>query len=625
MNLMNKKEKIFLALAYAVTAILTLLPFFEVGFTNSDDFQYYNTAHNSLDYWFEDASIYAKIAGRFYFLITKYFYYVPYLIDNMFWTKFMQYAPLFACYLLSAQIVYLIFDSKRLGALTLLVLVFNMSIGLCWFYVPTAYPFFFTFSFMIFLLGVLLYVNYTKKDGYWRIILSSVLFFISYLFYENYLVFAVIFCCCVFARNWKKTGFVTMLKSKSFYKETVPYAVSLVVYMICYIGYRQYVVRTGENADFYGGTVLSPEFSWANFFTIVYRCTIYTLPGMPYSRHYADVAANSLFVSGHYDNIWFIVTHASAVAYVNALLQCGILWTLVRKTRFAELSGKGIALGFVTSLLFAFSSHILIAISYKYNYGLANVIWCYVPTFYSYFGVMLAIAFLIVASLKYISNNKVASAVGVVWCVLLAVFSLINSYTNDSLKREWVKSQNRVTVVELMAKDGLFDNVPDESIIYTEQLHNTSRIGLSLCYETNDFENLISRVSGKHYYMEDNWNDLLAEVDKRPESPVYLMQVTESKKYGELLLAISHVSSMDGDASNVVADKADIVYYSPTKDYVLYYNLGADHRLSKSVNVVSNDKNREITHVSLEEEGMNPFGFSVSNIVVPTADTIYLP
>ena len=38
---MSKQEKVFWFLAYTATAVLTLLPFFHVGFTTSDDFQYF--------------------------------------------------------------------------------------------------------------------------------------------------------------------------------------------------------------------------------------------------------------------------------------------------------------------------------------------------------------------------------------------------------------------------------------------------------------------------------------------------------------------------------------------------------------------------------------------------------
>ena len=82
-----KVKTLLTYLGLAVTAVLTLIPFFSVGFTTADDFQYYNTAQTSWQIWMADAKIYAESTGRFYFLVTKVFYYVPYLIDSFGYTK----------------------------------------------------------------------------------------------------------------------------------------------------------------------------------------------------------------------------------------------------------------------------------------------------------------------------------------------------------------------------------------------------------------------------------------------------------------------------------------------------------------------------------------------------------
>ena len=218
---MSKKEKLFWLLAYATTLLLTLLPFFQVGLTNTDDFQYYNTSHFP-GQWVFDATVYAHGAGRFYFLLTKYFYYVPYLFDNYALTKFIQYFTTACSYALFSFLVYKMFRSKRLGALTGLLLIFNMSLGIDNFYPPTSFPFYFHFSLIIFLAGLLLYVNYCEKGGYWRVIVSAALVLLACLFYENYILFSVFFIIFVIVKEWCRNGFVAMMKSKEFYKRLCP-------------------------------------------------------------------------------------------------------------------------------------------------------------------------------------------------------------------------------------------------------------------------------------------------------------------------------------------------------------------------------------------------------------------
>ena len=280
---MSKREKIFWILAYASTAILTLLPFFLVGVTTADDFEYYNTAQGNWNQWMEDAEFYAHRSGRFYFLFTKFFYLIPYLIDSFGWTKFVQYFTLNLSYILFAYLIYRIFKSSRLSMLTLLLLIFNMGVGYGWHNPPVSYPFYFPFSLIIFLCGILVFINYTEKKGYWRVIVSAVLLFLSFLFYEDYLVFALLFCCYILIRNWQNSGFKKLWKSKDFYKELVPYAVALILYMICYIGYRYYLVHILGNTTLYDGASVSSHFSLKNFFKILYKLTIYNLPGRIYS------------------------------------------------------------------------------------------------------------------------------------------------------------------------------------------------------------------------------------------------------------------------------------------------------------------------------------------------------
>ncbi|MBR4536963.1 MAG: hypothetical protein IKO62_10000 [Bacteroidales bacterium] len=624
---MSKQEKVFWFLAYAATAVLTLLPFFHVGFTTSDDFQYFNTAQQNWDYWMMDAEAYAHGAGRFYFLITKIFYYVPYLFDSFAWAKFVQYSSLLACYLLFTYLVIRIFKSQRLGALTLLLLIFNTAIDSGRFCPPTAFNFYFHFSFLLFLLGVLLFLNYTERKGYWRVIVSSLLFFATYLFYETYLIFAILFCSYILIRNWEQSGFANMLKDKKFYQEIIPYFLVSVIYVGCYVGYRHYLMRTIPDYHLYDGAALSANFSLSHFFLILKNCTLYTLPGRIYDLDAAMVAQNSLFISGHYDNLFFILTHASAVAYISALIQCGILWFLILKNDFQKLSWKTILLGILVALAFAFSAHTLVAMADKYNASWYSSMQAYVTTFYSYFGMMLVIALVIWASLKAISSATIRKIIAIVWCVLLFGFSIVNTYTNEHLSRAWERSQNRITVIQLMAQDGFFEKIPEGALIYTEALHHTSDLGFSICDNTYDFEKNINWRAGKNFSFSQDLQTLFNDLTSKQEAPLYFIQAVASQKNNELLLVFSHIYQID--STNILkslADDADIFYYSPTKNYTLFYTLGfqTDSVRINSINVSNSNPHQKLTHVHLQEQGMSPFNFNISNLLTPSTDTLVI-
>lgn len=617
---MSKQEKFIWILTYSVTAVITLLPFFQVGLTNCDDFQYYQTAHRDWQFWLIDAKSYAQGAGRFYFLFTKYFYCIPYLLDSFVWTKATQYLPLMGCYLLFSYITYRIFKSQRIGALTFLLLIFNLSVGYEGFSLPTAFPFYFPFSFLIFLSGILLFFNYTENNGYWRVIVSALLLFISYLFYENYLVFTLLFCCYILIRNWRQSGFSKTLKNKLFYKEIVPYIAVLALYMVCYLGYRQYLIRTIDDINLYDGATIAQHFSLANFFTILKNCTFYTLPCRTYwfDNVREVLAKNSPLISGHYNNVFYILTHAPALAYINALLQCCLLWFIIHKTDFRNLSWKAIVIGIVSAMLFAFSAHILIAITEKYNSQCANSMRTYVTSFYSYFGIMLACAVTITASIKICSGRHIRHVVCAIWCVMLFIGAVLSYYTNDLLSKEWKKSQNRITLTELVAQDHFFDKIPENALIYTTDAP----------VDNHTYKFLIREKAHRYYHFAFNPEELLEQHTKLPDSPLYFIQIAESAKHGDLLMSFSHIRCLDTcNIANAIADEADVYYYSPCKDFVMFYNVNAstDSAQTKAVSVFSNDKHHKISHVNIQEAGLNPLGFNASNMILPSNDTIWLP
>ena len=49
---------------------------------------------------------------------------------------------------------------------------------------------------------------------------------------------------------------------------------------------------------------------------------------------------------------------------------------------------------------------------------------------------------------------------------------------------------------------------------------------------------------------------------------------------------------------------------------------GGDTVQTKVVTVISNNKREKITHVKLREPGLVPLQFSISNMMVPTKDTV---
>lgn len=607
----NKKQHLIYA-ALALTAILSLLPFFKVGFTTGDDLQYFHTAHAGWQHWMNDARIYAEGAGRFYFYVTKIFYYIPYLVDSFAYTKAVQYISLIACYCMFAWIVYRLFKSSNLGLMTLLLLIVDTALTPNN-HIPTiAYPFYFSFSIVIFLAALLVYLRYTERGGWWRVAVSSLLFLVAYLFYETYLVFALIFGVVVVARHWCKSGFMPMLRSKVFWGEVLPYVFTAVVYLGCYWGYRQYLLATMTEMTLYDGASFSLEtFSIEGFFKVLWHCTREAVPGWTYFENLNLISENSQLIGGHRNIITRVLTHAPAVVWVNALLQGALLWVLTRDT-FKNLSWKKTFWGVVLCLVVAFSAHTLIGMAKKYNLEWSDWMCGYVTTIYSVLALMLAWALIIAASVHLWHNRVWQRTVRAVWCLLLVVVSVITGYTNDHISRGWQKSQNRFTMIDLIGKSGYFDSLPDDAVIYTEELRNTSWMAYDISKGGSDLEYYIDRRAGRRFHYANDSADLAAvPADK----PLYYIHAVETKKACELLVSFARLDSTRSvNTADLVATQADLFYYSPAKKYTVFYQAGGQW---KAVPFDACNGNERLTCTSLADSAINPRSIVISNMILP--------
>lgn len=607
---MKDKKQLLIYAALAATALITLLPFFKLGFTCGDDFQYFITARHP-EIWAGDAMVYARNAGRFYFLITKFFYYVPYLIDSFAYTKVVQYISLLASYVMFSWFVYRLFKSKNLSLLVMLLLIFDTTITRNN-HVPTiAYPFYFSFSLMLFLGAILIYLNYKEKGGYWRILLSAALFLVTYLFYETYLIFAIIFGIVILIRHWKTNGFMAMLRNRDFWREVLPYIGSAAIYLGCYFGYRQWILHIYPDKSFYDGAAFSfASFSISGFFKVLGRCTRFALPGQGFFESQTIMADNSLLIGGHRRGINMVLAHAPAIVWVNALLQTSLVWFLTRDNESLPKNNKKIIIGIVVSLIAGFFAHTLIGIAKKYNTE-----WCYwmqgyVTSYYAIFALMLVLALLITLSLNNIKNSKWRNTTRVIWCTAFLVFAILMGYTNHHISHEWVKTQNRLDMIDLIAKSGYFSTLPDNAVFYNDEIHNISRFSKDISGGEDIEEYIDLRAGRKLKYIKSN---AFAQL---PNSvPIYYIHAIETKKAGELLMSFSRLDSIrSNDLGSLRAIQADVFYYSPTKQYTVFYQ-SADNW--KKVSYEAESLKQKLTQVCITDTAINPRTIVISDMILP--------
>jgi hypothetical protein len=215
--LQNIHQRKFVWFLFILTIIISLSPFFKIGFTTADDLENYMSYLNGT--LAEVAKLNAFHAGRFYFLITKPIYSLPYIGDSFVLTKIIQNLSLLLSYFLFSVLIKKVFKSRELAYIMFLLLILATPVSSNYFLPFIAYPFYFTFSFSLVLISVLLFIKYIDSGKYKFVIFSSVSFFISILFYETYLIFLMLMCLYILFRNISITkGFNKLVRSKIFYK-----------------------------------------------------------------------------------------------------------------------------------------------------------------------------------------------------------------------------------------------------------------------------------------------------------------------------------------------------------------------------------------------------------------------
>lgn len=591
----QRQNNYYFRILFIITIFLTLVPFFKVGLTNGDDAEYYmlymqdkhafNAQHeenppplneNTFRKYTDNAQAYAKSAGRFYFLITKPLYSLPYIFDNFFLTKCIQYFFLILSFAIFSLLLFQIFKSKWLALITFLFLIIPLSIMPFNYYVPiNYYPFFFSFSFSLAMLSLLLLLKYYEKGKYKFVIFSVILYAIAILFYETYLLFLGGIILFILIRNIKKKGFIPIFRSKEFYKEITPYITVAILYISVYFIYR---VTIQTDNGFYHGSSFAEQFSLYNFFQIIFGFNNAILPTKIYHLSQDVIAENSLLPWGHHDSFRYILLHSSATWIANAVIQVMLFIFMITHLK-PSMNWRTWSIALLLSLLFMIGAHTLIGISDKYN-TIYHYFDGYVTSYYSMFAVALLLVLLFYAAYKLSYRYRyLRIAFFVISSCLIFYTSIITSYTNDHLGRDWERSQNRFMMVGELSKQGAFDIIPEEAIVYAGNLDESSAIyGKNVTWQGFYWNHFIYAKGGPELKIYKTLDDLEAVMNEDSDRPLYLIQKKENRLNNNMFMIFSEIdkSTLRWDAEDpfceaICIGEAQLHYYSPMKSYHLTY------------------------------------------------------
>lgn len=624
------ERKLFFYFLFAITIIITLIPFFKIGLTNCDDLEYYVYTLMGKT----NATGYAHVAGRFYFLFTKPIYHIAYLVDNFYFTKILHYGFLLLSFVLFTVVINKLFKQTAFAVSVLLLLFAFLTVTSNNFIPTIAFPVYFTLSFSIFMGSLLLLIKYYENKKNKHLIFSVILAAIALLFYENYLMFIFFVFIFILAKHIREHG-LSFIKNKTFYKESLPFVLVCLVYVTIYFLYRLHI-QTEEG--FYQGSSLAKDFSFSNFFRCIWSLNRMAFPTSAYFSEQTCIELNSLLVAGHQRNFWYILSHSQPLCIINAVIQCFLFCVLFGNLK-PTISWKKIGIGAITAATFTFAVHILIGVTEKYN-AVYYQMEGYVTTYYSCFCIALLIALLAYTCLKLSYKNKyVKIFVIAVFALLLFGVSIIIGYNNDHLSRDWQHSHGKHILMEKLLEEGIFDEISDDEIIYLDNYsQSSSRLGrhqyTTHLYFWSDYiqakldreMNIVFRVS-----------TLKEKLENQTEQEFYYIKKYEALKTSDILLVFAkinsnsiHFENEDNPFEATTATEATFYYYSANKSFVFQfvipeYSRGAtvtidnqEIKATAGINAITIDNQtltKAITSFTLKSEA--PFlvkNFAISNI-----------
>ena len=628
MNL-KKNEKILGGFLLLLTVLITFSSFINIGFTTADDLSYYMTFLRKN--YFADAWNYARYAGRFYFIITKPLYSIVYAFDNFYFTKILQYGCLILSYSLFSFLIFKLFRSEPLAYVTFLLLIAATTITPGYHIPVISYPCFFTFSFSLMLVAILLFISFLENKKKSFLYFSAVLFFIVLLFYETYVIFLALFCLIVIIRSFIIRGFKNSFRDKNFYKETLPYIIAGGLYVTLYFVFR-IIFNYGPHPEIYEGSRIASNFSFKHFIMVICNCNLAAIPGKIYEMNQDVFVANSLLPNGHIDKWGYLFQNLSVISWVNILILCFLFFFIFLKMD-NRISWKKIAAGIIIASVFTLSSHVLLGIAEKYNSIWYSWLLGYVTTYFSWFGIIMVIVLIFYALYKIgYEVSFIRYGILLILTGIFLYFSVIIQYTNEHLSRDWQHSQNRFIVVDKLIQNHYFDNLPDQALVFAPDLYNTSSVmGKGVCEGFNwgkyIFLKSHKKININIYQYPD---DLLKAIKKNPHKDIFYLQKNESLSNQDLFMALSKVEKSsinwtDKSAlfTNSTCNEAEIFYYSPIHDYILNYNMiskqdsyptdtASCSNISKSlmINNPKTDKGNSILTIKVDRAQIGSFNVS---------------
>lgn len=100
--------------------------------------------------------------------------------------------------------------------------------------------------------------------------------------------------------------------------------------------------------------------------------------------------------------------------------------------------------------------------------------------------------------------------------------SFITGYTNDNLSKEWIRSKNRFDVIDYLIEHNVFDKIPENAIVYNEDLYNSYNLE-NVLGDDSKIDTYINIKTNRNIIFANNPESLSYLIEKHPQSSIYLI------------------------------------------------------------------------------------------------------
>ena len=558
------KYRFFFYIAFLIIAIVFSTPLFLSGFGSADDFQAYLIVRlNKI--WTDIVEI-SEFGGRFYYLLIRWLYYVPYLVDDMFFTKWFQVIPILGSFIVFAWLIFEVTRSKPLAWFTVLIFLTasQASTHTSLFF---NYPILYSLSFSMLIISVVLMLKYYEHRNKAAFAGAVVLFAAGLLFYETYLLFLLFILLVIADHNLRtETGWGRRLKKATI--QFLPFLIVALLYLAVYLLYRHY-----HPSQYPGTQLLSGKASVVNFFKVLWNLSVSSFPLTVYESNHWLFESKSELVGGYSSVLLKLFLNAKAAWLIKGLLVmiCGyLLLTMMNgiKTR-TFLTGAGVA------ILLIFIPHIPLAISEKYIYYVVETnMQGYVTTYFSLFGTMMFITYFIAWIMNLLKFNRfVKHTLATVFAFGFFICSVITDFTNHAIAMDFRSSNLRLYAVREYLKSDAYKSIPPDAVMYIKDWHETPSYYLKGLTEQGFHWSLyFIAMNGYSQHVVRDEKEFL-DLAKKDSRPMYYATLLQAEKSEDVMLAVAKLEPVGATDSviNTIVNRVDVTYYSPYKIFTLNF------------------------------------------------------